>query len=79
MTTFLSNREIYSSVVCGIVPQARERLWIATADIKDMHVDAAAATFAPSYPTLCVLCGRKQLAHFKLYVQMTEKGLRNDG
>ena len=35
MTTFLSNREIYTSVVCGLVPQARERLWIATADIKD--------------------------------------------
>ena len=39
MTTFLSNREIYEQVVCGIVPQARERLWIATADIKDMYVD----------------------------------------
>ena len=23
MTTFLSNRDIYTSVVCGIVPQAR--------------------------------------------------------
>ena len=43
MTTFLSNRDIYTSVVCGIVPQARERLWIATADIKDMYVDAIAA------------------------------------
>ena len=32
---FLSNRSIYTSVVCGIVPQARERLWIETADIKD--------------------------------------------
>ena len=40
MTTFLSNRDIYTFVVCGIVPQARERLWIATADIKDMYVDA---------------------------------------
>ena len=30
MTTFLSNRDIYTSVVCGIVPQAKERLWIAT-------------------------------------------------
>ncbi len=38
MTTFLSNRDIYESVICGIVPQARERLWIATADIKDMYV-----------------------------------------
>ena len=24
MTTFLSNRDIYTSVVCGIVPQARD-------------------------------------------------------
>ena len=43
MTTFLSNRDIYASVVCGIVPQAKERIWIATADIKDMYVDAIAA------------------------------------
>lgn len=41
MTTFLSNRDIYTSVVRGIVPQAREMLWIATADIKDMYVDTS--------------------------------------
>ena len=40
MTTFLSNRDIYEAVICGIVPQVRERLWIATADIKDLYVDA---------------------------------------
>lgn len=28
MTTFLSNRDIYTSVVCELVPQARERLWM---------------------------------------------------
>jgi hypothetical protein len=39
MTTFLSNRDIYTSVVCGVVPRARERLWIATSDIKDMYVE----------------------------------------
>lgn len=39
MTQFISNREIYVRVVCGIVPQAEERLWIATADVKDMYVD----------------------------------------
>lgn len=39
MTTFLSNRDIYESVICGIVPQERARLWIATADIKDVYVD----------------------------------------
>ena len=47
MTTFLSNREIYTSVVCGIVPQARERLWIATADIKDMYVDTGGREMVP--------------------------------
>ena len=26
MTTFLSNRSIYESVICGIVPEVRERL-----------------------------------------------------
>ena len=47
MTTFLSNRDIYTSVVCGIVPQAKERLWIATADIKDMYVDAGGPEMVP--------------------------------
>ena len=30
MTTFLSNRDINTSVICGIVSQVAERLWIAT-------------------------------------------------
>ena len=30
MTSFLSNRDIYERVICGIVPQVRERLWIVT-------------------------------------------------
>ena len=47
MTHFLSNRDIYTSVVCGIVPQAKERLWIATADIKDMYVDAGGREMVP--------------------------------
>ena len=47
MTTFLFNRDIYTSVVCGIVPQARERLWIATADIKDMYVGAGGRDMVP--------------------------------
>lgn len=28
MTTFLSNRAIYETVIRDAVPQARERLWI---------------------------------------------------
>ena len=47
MTKFLSNREIYESVICGMVPQVRERLWIATADIKDMYVDSGGRDMVP--------------------------------
>jgi hypothetical protein len=39
MTIFISNRSVYTSVICGFVPKVRERLWIATADIKDMYVE----------------------------------------
>lgn len=47
MTTFLSSRDIYEAVICGIVPQVRERLWIATADIKDMYVDTGGREMVP--------------------------------
>ena len=47
MTAFLSNRDIYESIICGIVPQARERLWIATADINDMYVDSGGREMVP--------------------------------
>ena len=47
MTTFLSNRDIYTSFVCGVVPQAKDRLWIATAGIKDMYVGAGGRDMVP--------------------------------
>ena len=43
MTTFLFNRNIYESAICEAAPKAKERLWIATADIKDVYVDAIPA------------------------------------
>ena len=46
MTTFLSNRDIYESVICDLVLQTKERLWIATADIKDMYVDTGGRDMA---------------------------------
>jgi len=58
MTTFLSNRDIYTSVVCGIVPQVRERLWIATADIKDMYVEP------PAQNATAVKCGGRDMVPF---------------
>jgi len=47
MTQFLSNRDIYESVICGLVPQVRDWLWIATADITDMYVDTGGREMAP--------------------------------
>lgn len=38
MLKYLTDREIYDEVVCGLIPQARRFLWLATADLKDLHV-----------------------------------------
>ena len=58
MTTFLSNRDIYESVICGIVPQVRERHWIATADIKDMYVDTGGRDMVPFLEVLARMVKR---------------------
>lgn len=39
MLEFLTDREIYDKVICGMVPKAREYLWLGTSDLKDMYVD----------------------------------------
>lgn len=38
MLRFVTDREIYDEVVCGAVPKAKRLLWLATADVKDLHV-----------------------------------------
>ena len=38
MTQLLFNKEIYDKVIQDSIPKAREFIWIATADIKDMYV-----------------------------------------
>ena len=58
MTTFLSNRDIYESVICGIVPQVRERLWIATVDIKDLYVDTGGWDMVPFLEVLARMVKR---------------------
>ena len=40
MHKLLLNREIYEEVVQVCLPQARQFIWIVTADIKDMYVEA---------------------------------------
>lgn len=38
MLKFVTDREIYDEVVCRAVPKAGRLLWLATADLKDLHV-----------------------------------------
>ena len=69
MTAFLSNRDIYASAVCGIVPQAKERLWIATADIKDMYVEP------PSQVTEARSGGRDMVPFLEVLDTLVKRGV----
>jgi len=44
---FVKNKAIYDSVIAGLIPSASEFVWIATADIKDMHVNGGSKGFRP--------------------------------
>ncbi len=39
MLEFITDREIYEKVICGRIPKTKKFLWLATADLKDLHVD----------------------------------------
>ncbi len=68
MTEFVSNREIYERVIRDAVPKARQRLWIATADIKDMYVETGGRDMGPFLKVLSALIGRNveiRLIHAK--------------
>ena len=39
MHKLLLNRDIYTEVVQGLVPSAKQYLWVVTADIKDMFTE----------------------------------------
>ena len=58
MIRFVSDSEIYEQVVRDAVPKARQRLWIATADIKDMYVDGGGRDMVPFLQVLSELIGR---------------------
>ena len=58
MVRFVSDREIYEQVVRDAVPKARQRPWIATADIKDMYVDGGGRDMVPFLQVLSELIGR---------------------
>ena len=39
MIEFVRDRVIYEKVIIGLVPRTKRFLWLATADLKDLHVD----------------------------------------
>jgi phosphatidylserine/phosphatidylglycerophosphate/cardiolipin synthase-like enzyme len=39
MLEFITDRAIYEKVVCEHIPKAARFLWLATSDLKDLHVD----------------------------------------
>ena len=59
MHTLLLNREIYLEVIQERVPRARDYVWIVTADIKDMHVEA----------------GRRFIPFLELLADLVESGV----
>lgn len=38
MFEFITDKEIYDKVICGRIPKAREFLWLASSNVKDLHV-----------------------------------------
>ncbi|MHC4664303.1 MAG: phospholipase D-like domain-containing protein [Planctomycetota bacterium] len=39
MIEFITDRDIYEKVICGRIGRARKFVWMATSDLKDLHVD----------------------------------------
>jgi len=39
MLEFITDKEIYEKVICERIPKAKKFVWLATADLKDLHVD----------------------------------------
>ena len=58
MIQFVSDRQIYEQVIRDRVPLAKKRLWIATADIKDMYVDSSGRDMVPFLKVLVTLIGK---------------------
>ena len=54
---FVTDRQIYEEVIQGAVPEARDFVWIGTADIKDLHVHCG-SSMAPFLAVLSDLAER---------------------
>lgn len=58
MHELILNEAHYERVIDKLVPRAERFLWIATADIKDVHVEGAAGRFVPFLAVLAELVER---------------------
>ena len=47
MHELILNEAHYERVIAGVIPEAQKFLWIATADIKDVHVKGAGKRYVP--------------------------------
>lgn len=73
MHELILNQAHYSRVVSEVLPAAREFLWIATADIKDVHVAGAGRKFVP---LLSVLAGLVRDGVYVRLIHAKEPGAR---
>lgn len=55
MTELILNEEHYSRLLREAIPSARKFVWIATADLKDLHVEGAGSRFIPFLGVLAEL------------------------
>jgi len=58
MHELILNREIYEKVLREAIPAARRFVWIATADLKDLHVHGPGKSFVPFTAVLADLVRR---------------------
>ena len=76
MLEFITDREIYEQVICGQIPKAKQFLWLATADLKDLYVDKRGA-MAPFLEVLSDLV-KKQVAVRLLHAKEPGPAFRKD-
>ncbi|MHC5096922.1 MAG: phospholipase D-like domain-containing protein [Planctomycetota bacterium] len=75
-TEFITDRQIYESVLQEQVPNAKDFIWIGTSDIKDLHVDSKGRMI----PFLKVLSGliKRQVSIRLIHAKEPGKNFRND-
>ena len=75
-TEFITDRQIYESVLQEQVPNAKDFVWIGTSDIKDLHVDSKGRMV----PFLKVLSGliKRQVSIRLIHAKEPGKNFRDD-